>query len=134
MPASRRRASARVAVAMVVTAVLSVAAAAAAQAAANPISITVNVGYKGFVKAQQWMPVTVDVTNRGQDVSGTVEVTTGNNTNGPPIGSVPGRGPGAGHRLGTHRAERTGAGIVGRPGGDCGYGADRGALRPVDSP
>ena len=88
MPASRRRASARVAVALVVTAVLSVAASAAAQAAANPISITVNVGYKGLVKAQQWMPVTVDVTNRGPDVNGTVEVTTGNNTNGPPIGSV----------------------------------------------
>ncbi|HEY0831885.1 MAG TPA: hypothetical protein VGE99_12135, partial [Candidatus Dormibacteraeota bacterium] len=88
MPASRRRASARVAVAMVVTAVLSLAASAAAQAATNPISITVTVGYKGFVKAQQWMPVMVDVTNRGQDINGTIEVTTGNNTNGPPIGSV----------------------------------------------
>src|SRR6202521_6444308 len=88
MPASRRRASARVAVATVVTAFLTLAAAAAAQAATNPISITVNVGYKGFVKAQQWMPVTVDATTRGQDVNGTVEVTTGNNTNGPPIGSV----------------------------------------------
>lgn len=88
MPANRRRASARVAVAMVVTAVLSLAASAAAQAATNPISITVTVGYKGFVKAQQWMPVTVDVTNRGPDVNGTVEVTTGNNTNGAPIGSV----------------------------------------------
>jgi hypothetical protein len=88
MPASRRRASARVAVAMVVTAVLSIAASAAAQAATNPISITVNVGYKGLVKTQQWMPVTVDITNKGQDVTGTVEVTTGNSTNGPPIGSV----------------------------------------------
>jgi hypothetical protein len=88
MPASRRRASARVAVALVVTAVVSLAASVAAQAATNPISITVNVGYKGFVKAQQWMPVTIDVTNKGQDVNGTVEVTTGNNTNGPPIGSV----------------------------------------------
>jgi hypothetical protein len=88
MPASRRRASARVAVALVVTAVVSLAASVAAQAATNPVSITVNVGYKGFVKAQQWMPVTVDVTNKGQDVNGTVEVTTGNNTNGPPIGSV----------------------------------------------
>jgi hypothetical protein len=88
MPASRQRASARVAVALVVTAVLYLAASGVAQAAANPVSIAVNVGYKGIVKAQQWMPVTVDVTNKGQDVNGTVEVTTGNNTNGAPIGSV----------------------------------------------
>jgi hypothetical protein len=88
MPASRPRASARVAAALVLTAVLSLAASVGAQAATNPVSITVNVGYKGLVKAQQWMPVTVDVTNKGQDVNGTVEVTTGINTNGPPIGSV----------------------------------------------
>ena len=88
MPASSRRASARVAVALVVTALASLAASTAAQAATNPISITVNVGYKGLVKAQQWMPVTIDVTNKGQDVNGTVEVTTGSNTNGPPIGTV----------------------------------------------
>ena len=73
---------------MVATAVVSFAASAVAQAATNPLSITVTVGYKGFVKAQQWMPVTIDVTNKGQDVNGTLEVTTGNNTNGPPIGSV----------------------------------------------
>jgi len=88
MPASRPRASARVAVALAVTAVVSLAASVGAQAATNPVSITVNVGYKGLVKAQQWMPVTVDITNKGQDINGTVEVTTGNNTNGPPIGSV----------------------------------------------
>ena len=88
MPASRRRASARVAVALVATAAFSLAASTGAQAAANPVSITVNVGYTGFVKSQQWMPVTVDITNKGQDVTGTLEVTTGSNTNGPPIGSV----------------------------------------------
>jgi hypothetical protein len=88
MAANRGRASARVAVAMVVTAVISFAASTAAQAATNPLSIVVKVGYSGFVKSQQWMPVTIDVTNKGQDVSGTIEVTTGNNTNGPPIGSV----------------------------------------------
>jgi hypothetical protein len=88
MPASRRRASARVAVALLVTALFSLAASVAAQAAANPVSITVNVGYMGFVKAQQWMPVTIDVTNKGQDVSGTLEVTIGNNTNVPPLGPV----------------------------------------------
>jgi hypothetical protein len=88
MPASRRRASARVAVAMVVTAVISLAASTAAQAATNPLSITVKVGYSGFVKAQQWMPVTIDVTNKGPDVDGTLEVTTPVSSNGPPIGSA----------------------------------------------
>jgi hypothetical protein len=88
MSASRRRASARVAVAMVVTAVISLAASTAAQAATNPLSITVKVGYSGFVKAQQWMPVTIDVTNKGPDVDGTLEVTTPVSSNGPPIGSA----------------------------------------------
>jgi hypothetical protein len=88
MPASRRRAFARVAVAVVATAVVSFAATASAQAATNPLSVTITIGYGGFVKAQQWMPVTIDVTNKGRDVDGTVEVTTGVNTNGPPIGSV----------------------------------------------
>jgi hypothetical protein len=88
MPASRRRAFARVAVAVVATAVVSFAATASAQAATNPLSITITTGYGGFVKAQQWMPVAIDVTNKGRDIDGTVEVTTGNNTNGPPIGSV----------------------------------------------
>jgi hypothetical protein len=89
MPAKRRRALARVAVAVVATAVASFAATASpAQAATNPLSIAITTGYGGFVKAQQWMPVTIDVTNKGHDVDGTVEVTTGNNTNGPPIGSV----------------------------------------------
>src|SRR5450756_517637 len=88
MPASRRRASARVAVAMVVTAVISLAASTAAQAATNPLSIAVKVGYSSFVKAQQWMPVTIDVTNKGQDVDGTLEVNAASSSNGPPIGSA----------------------------------------------
>lgn len=88
MPAKRRRAFARVAVAVVATAIASFAATATAQAATNPLSVTVTTGYGGFVKAQQWMPVAIDVTNKGGDVEGTVEVTTGNNTNGPPLGSV----------------------------------------------
>lgn len=88
MPASRRRASARVAVAMVVTAVISLAASTAAQAATNPLSIAVKVGYSSFVKAQQWMPVTIDVTNKGPDVDGTLEVNAASSSNGPPIGSA----------------------------------------------
>lgn len=88
MPASRRRASARVAVAFLVTAVVSLVASSGAQAATNPLSIAVKVGYSGFVKAQQWMPVTIDVTNKGQEVDGTLEVSTTVNLGGPPIGSA----------------------------------------------
>jgi hypothetical protein len=61
-------------------------AASTAQAAANPVSIAVKVGYSGFVKAGQWMPVAIDVTNKGQDVDGTLEVSTTALANGPPIG------------------------------------------------
>jgi hypothetical protein len=50
----------------------------ATQAATNPLSIVLKVGYSGFVKAQQWMPVTIDLTNNGQDVEGTLEVTAAN--------------------------------------------------------
>ena len=79
MPADRRRAIARVArvaVAVVATAVVSFAASTSpAQAATNPLSLTIKAGYGGFLKAQQWMPVTIDVTNKGPDVDGTLEVT-----------------------------------------------------------
>ncbi|HEY8885263.1 MAG TPA: hypothetical protein VIO35_08130, partial [Chloroflexota bacterium] len=65
-------------------------ASSATQAATNPISISVKVGYSGFVKAQQWMPVTINLSNQGQDVSGTLEVTaaTGGGQNGQPFESV----------------------------------------------
>ena len=88
MPASLRRAAARILFATVVTAAISIAASGAVQAATNPVTIAVKVGYTGFIKAQQWMPVTIDVTNKGSDVDGTLEVTTPVSTNGPPIGAV----------------------------------------------
>src|SRR5450631_2624120 len=77
MPACRRRASARAALALVAAALTLLAASTATQAATNPISIAVKVGYSGFLKAQQWMPVTVSLTNKGQDVDGTLEITAG---------------------------------------------------------
>jgi len=77
MPASRRRAPGRAALALVAAALTLLGASSAAQAAANPITMTVKVGYSNFVKAQQWMPVTVDLTNNGPSVDGTLEVTTG---------------------------------------------------------
>src|ERR1700694_5620028 len=77
MPASRRRASARAALAFVAAALSLLAASTATQAATNPISMAVKVGYSGFVKGQQWMPVTIHLTNKGQDVDGTLEITAG---------------------------------------------------------
>ena len=77
MPASRRRAPARAALALVAAALTLLGASSAAQAATNPIAMTVKVGYSTFVKAQQWMPVTVDLTNNGPAVDGTLEVTAG---------------------------------------------------------
>ncbi len=89
MPACRRRASARAALALVAAALTLLAASTGTQAATNPVSIAVKVGYSGFVKAQQWMPVTIDVTNSGPDVDGTLEVTTGvGNSQGQPLESV----------------------------------------------
>ena len=77
MPASRQRASARAALALVAAALSLLAASTATQAATNPISMAVKVGYSGFVKGQQWMPVTINLTNKGQDVDGTLEITAG---------------------------------------------------------
>ena len=68
--------------------VISLAAVPAAQAADNPLSITVKVGYSGFAKPQQWMPVTIDVTNKGPDVDGMLEVSAPVTPNGPPVGSA----------------------------------------------
>jgi len=91
MLASRRRASARSALAFVAAALTLLAASNATQAATNPLSIVLKVGYSGFVKAQQWMPVTIDLTNKGPDVEATIEVTTGSGSNpntGQPLESV----------------------------------------------
>jgi len=62
------------------------AAASTVEAATDPVSITVNVGYSGFVKLEQWMPVAIDLTNAGPDLDGTLEVNTTASANGPPIG------------------------------------------------
>jgi hypothetical protein len=90
MPSSRRRAPARAALALVAAALTLLGASSATQAATNPISIVVKVGYSSFVKAQQWMPVTINLSNQGQDVNGTLEVTAaiGPGQSGQPFESV----------------------------------------------
>jgi hypothetical protein len=87
MPASRRRASRRLALALMAAATVSFAT-SGALAASDPVTIVAKAGYSGFVKAQQWMPVTIDVTNSGPDIDGTLEVSAAVTPNGPPIGSA----------------------------------------------
>jgi hypothetical protein len=64
----------------------------ASAAADNPLQMTVQVGYHGTVKLGEWMPVAIDVTNRGADVDGTLEVQGSNSLGakggGPPGGSA----------------------------------------------
>jgi len=66
--------------------------AVASEAAANPLQVTLKVGYHDTVKLGEWMPVAIDVTNRGSDVDGTLEVQAsgsfGAKGGGPPGGSA----------------------------------------------
>ncbi len=78
----------RAAYALVVAGVIGLAAAPAARAVDNLVSITVKVGYSGFVKTQQWMPVAIDVTNKAADVDGILEVSAPAVANGPPTGAA----------------------------------------------
>jgi hypothetical protein len=84
-----RRLPARFAAAVVAATLCLLAAASAAQAASNPIAITVQAGYHGVVKTGEWMPVTVDITNSGPDMAGSLEVQAASNgQNGPPSGNA----------------------------------------------
>src|SRR5258708_19697944 len=74
----------RAAYALVVAGGIGLAAAPAAQAVDNLVSITVKVGYSGFVNTQQWMPVAIDVTNKGADVYGILELSPPSAANHPP--------------------------------------------------
>lgn len=42
--------------------------------ASAPVSLSVKVGYQGVYKTQEWMPVSIDVTNNGPDLQGTVQL------------------------------------------------------------
>ena len=67
------------------------ATAVASEAAANPLQITVHVGYHDTVKLGEWMPVAIDVTNHGAEVDGTLEIQASNSfggKGGPPGGSA----------------------------------------------
>src|SRR3981081_2563860 len=45
-----------------------------AAAAANPVNIKAHVGYSDVVKLQQWMPVSIVITNNGPQIDGTLEI------------------------------------------------------------
>lgn len=64
----------------------------ASEAASKPVQITVQVGYHNTVKLGEWMPVTVDITNTGPALEGTLEVQTANSSSlgkgGPPVGAA----------------------------------------------
>ena len=46
-----------------------------AQAADSPLKITAHVGYSDTVKTQEWMPISIVVTNNGPEVDGNLEIT-----------------------------------------------------------
>ena len=73
MRVSRRR-RAGIVLAFVSACLVAPAGLAGVQAAANPITLSVHVGYRSMVKLGSWMPVTIDATNTGADLDGTLEV------------------------------------------------------------
>src|SRR5260370_12138473 len=90
MAGSGRRFAVRAGVAFF-AAVIGLASSAVVSGAASPIQMSIQVGYHGTVKLGEWMPVTVDITNRGADVDGTLEVEGSNSfpgKGGPPGGSA----------------------------------------------
>jgi hypothetical protein len=44
------------------------------QAAASPLTITAHLGYTDVIKTQQWMPLSIAITNNGPEVDGTLVV------------------------------------------------------------
>ncbi len=74
MTSRSRRLPAGIGLAFLVAALALPATAGAVQAATNPLSIKVEFGYHNAIRLGQWMPVTIDLTNDGPAVDGTLEV------------------------------------------------------------
>src|SRR5690242_16556887 len=71
-------------------------AAGTAAAPTPAVTLSVHIGYHDTVKAGDWMPVTVDITNAGADLDGTLEVqaaASNINIGGPPSGAAVYRTP-----------------------------------------
>lgn len=90
MPGCGRRLAVRVV--MAACAAVAMSAPTIAAEAASPLKVTVQVGYRNLIKLGQWMPVSVDVTNSGPDLDGTLEIENGGSyasaKGGPPSSSV----------------------------------------------
>jgi hypothetical protein len=74
MPAQSRRLPARIALAGLLAALLLPATGVVTAVASSPLTLAVKVGYQGVYKAQEWMPVTIDVKNSGADFEGTIQL------------------------------------------------------------
>jgi hypothetical protein len=74
MTARSRRSAAKLAVALMAIGLALSLGALDVRAADGPLTITAHIGYSDVVKAQQWMPLSIAVTNNGPEVDGTLEV------------------------------------------------------------
>ena len=76
MAAGSRRFATRLALALLAfgTALSASAGGAPADAANNPLTIVAHVGYSDVVKVQQWMPISIAITNTGPAIDGTLEI------------------------------------------------------------
>lgn len=74
MPAQSRRLPARIALAGLLAALLLPATGVVTAVASSPLTLAIKVGYQGVYKAQEWMPVTIDVKNSGADFEGTIQL------------------------------------------------------------
>ncbi|HET7419733.1 MAG TPA: hypothetical protein VFL27_05090 [Candidatus Dormibacteraeota bacterium] len=88
MQGAGRRSVTRALVALAAAVVALCASAVPSVAAESPITLSVQLGYHNTLKLGQWMPVGVDVTNRGPDFEGTLEVQASNSAGGPPMGAA----------------------------------------------
>lgn len=91
MAGCSRSLASRMSLAFLTTAVAFVAASFNVQASTNGLNVTVHFGYSNTVKVSQWMPVTVDVTNNGSALDGTLEIQAASSfagKGGPPGGGI----------------------------------------------
>ena len=70
------RTIARLAAGSLLAAAAALGPAAVSAAAAEPVAISVHLGYADVVKVQQWMPVTITVAGRGGAIDGTLVIRT----------------------------------------------------------
>ena len=79
----------RAAVALAAALWVAVAASTTSALAAGQLTLAVQVGYHNTLKLSQWMPVSVDITNNGPDLEGTLEVQSSLRPGaGPPFGAA----------------------------------------------